>query len=182
MKRFLLFLISLAALGICACGDTSTADSLIAAQNSSSNTAKESSTAQMDSEAEDTQTSSQTTAQTSEQAEAEEIDLTILDSNMVYAQVFDMVNEPENYLGKKVKVKGNFAHTEDGGKDYFAVFIADAAACCQQGMEFELAGEHVYPDDYPELNSQITVTGTFNTYEEDGYKYCQLKNAQMTTE
>ena len=111
-----------------------------------------------------------------------DVDLTILDSNMVYAQVFDMVNYPETYIGQPVRAKGTFAYTEYNGKDYFAVLIADATACCSQGMEFVLSGDYTYPDDYPEIDSEIVVEGVFNTYEEDGYRYCQLKDAVMTIE
>ena len=73
------------------------------------------------------------------------VDLTVLDSNMVYAMVYDMVNCPESYEGQTVRAKGTFAHTEYNGKDYFAVLIADATACCSQGMEFVLKGSYVYP-------------------------------------
>ena len=45
--------------------------------------------------------------------------------------------------------------------------------------EFVLAGEHTYPDDYPKEGEEITVTGIFDIYEEDGFKYCQLINASM---
>ena len=36
-----------------------------------------------------------------------------------------------------------------------------------------------YPDDYPKEGEKITVTGIFDIYEEDGFKYCQLINASM---
>ncbi|MBR4554637.1 MAG: hypothetical protein IKO27_03490 [Ruminococcus sp.] len=110
-----------------------------------------------------------------------DIDLTKLDANLVYAQVFDMVSEPDKYIGKRVKARGTFAYTHDDstGGDYFAVFMKDAAACCQQGLEFVLTGEHKYPEDYPGIDSDITVEGIFNTYTENGWQYCQLKDASM---
>ena len=37
----------------------------------------------------------------------------------------------------------------------------------------------VYPDDFPEQMSTITVTGTFSIYEEGEYKYMTLKDAYM---
>lgn len=110
-----------------------------------------------------------------------DIDLTMLDSNMVYAQVFDMVNYSDKYIGKKVRAKGTFAHTVDRGNDFFAVLIADATACCAQGLEFVLAGEYQYPNDYPALDSEITIEGVFNTYEDSGFTYCQLKDAVLDT-
>ncbi|WP_294413821.1 hypothetical protein [uncultured Ruminococcus sp.] len=109
-----------------------------------------------------------------------DIDMTQMNSNMVYAQVYDMINYSDNYLGKKVKVKGPFSYfKENDGREFFAVLISDATACCSQGIEFVLTGEHKYPDDYPTLNTEITVTGEFNSYVENGATYCQLLNAEM---
>lgn len=110
-----------------------------------------------------------------------DIDLTKLSSTMVYSEVCNMMTTPDDYLGKTVKLSGNFGVYQDQttGKYYYACLIADAASCCSQGIEFVLAGEHTYPNDYPEINSIITVTGTFETYEEGGYLYCQLVNAKM---
>ena len=109
-----------------------------------------------------------------------DIDLTKLDSNMIYAQVYDMVYNGDNYLGKKVKVKGPFSYfKEDDGREFFAVLVSDATACCSQGIEFVLTGEHKYPADYPAIGQTITVTGEFSYYKEDYAVYCQLLNAEM---
>ena len=54
--------------------------------------------------------------------------------------------------------------------------IADATACCSQGIEFVPDGDYTYP----ELNSSITVSGIFATYYEEGvYRYCRLIYAKM---
>ena len=112
-----------------------------------------------------------------------DIDLTQLDSNMIYAQVYDMVYNGDNYLGKKVKVKGPFSYfKEDDGREFFAVLVSDATACCSQGIEFVLAGDNKYPEDYPGIGKTITVTGEFNYYTEDYATYCQLLNAEMTVD
>lgn len=109
-----------------------------------------------------------------------DIDLTTLDANMVYAEVYAMMSDPGSFKSKKVRAKGTFAHTFDNGKDYYAVFISDAAACCQQGIEFERTGEFAFPDDYPAIDADIMVEGFFDTYVEDGYTYCTLRDAVMT--
>ena len=109
-----------------------------------------------------------------------DIDLTQLSSTMVYSQVYDMVNNGDNYLGKKVKVKGPFSYfQETDGREFFAVLVSDATACCSQGIEFVLDGEHTYPNDYPELGTEITVTGEFDYYKEGYATYCQLLHAEM---
>ena len=116
-----------------------------------------------------------------------DVDLTKLSSTMVYSEVYNMMCVPDDYIGKTIKMKGQFAiyqATDENGafipdKIYFACIIADATACCSQGLEFALAGEYTYPDDYPELGSEITVTGTFELFEEDGCLYCRLGNAVL---
>ncbi|SEH42451.1 hypothetical protein SAMN02910265_00605 [Ruminococcus flavefaciens] len=110
-----------------------------------------------------------------------DVDLTELNSQMVYAQVYDMVSNPDNYMGQKIRVKGPFSYFKDDqtGNEYFAVLISDATACCSQGIEFVLDGEHKYPDDYPALDSEITVSGTFNYYKEGVNLYCQLLDAKI---
>lgn len=118
---------------------------------------------------------------------AVDVDLTTLSSTMVYSEVYNMMVSPESYVGKAVKMRGQFAlyqSVDENGnlipdQIYFACVIADATACCSQGLEFILAGEHSYPDDYPELGTEITVVGTFQTYEENGYMYCHLVDAEM---
>ena len=116
--------------------------------------------------------------------EAVDVDLTLLSSTMVYSEVYAMVYEPEQYLGKTVKMKGLFTTQEANGQRYFACVVQDATACCAQGLEFELAESRVFPDEYPEPGAEITVVGTFDTYTEDAgngnyYVYLVLRNARL---
>ena len=74
---------------------------------------------------------------------------------------------------------GTFAVYEGDGRNYYACLIADATACCSQGIEFLWKGDHPYPADYPEPGTEITVTGTFDTYYEGEYTYCQLIDAEV---
>ena len=110
-----------------------------------------------------------------------DVDLTKLSSTMVYSEVYNMMYTPENYIGKTVKMSGMFvAYTnQDQSQFYPAVIIADATACCSQGLEFVLEGNPSYPEGYPETETDITVIGTFETYLEDGNTYCRLKNAKI---
>ena len=110
-----------------------------------------------------------------------DLDLTKLSGTVVYSQVYDMMAQPENYRGKKVRIRGNFSYYKDPNtaQEYFAAVIADATACCAQGIEFDWAGDHSYPADYPKDGSDITVTGEFTTYNEGQQQYCQLKNAEL---
>ena len=110
-----------------------------------------------------------------------DIDLTQLSSTFVYSEVYDMMVKPENYIGKTIRMTGafNVYEDEETGKIYYSCIISDATACCQQGIEFELKGKHKYPDDYPKQDEEITVTGEFEIYKEEGEDYCRLKNTKM---
>ena len=117
-------------------------------------------------------------------AEHVDVDLTQLSSTMVYSEVYAMVYEPEQYLGKTVKMTGLFAVQEANGQRYFSCVVQDATACCAQGLEFELTERRVYPDEYPVPGSDITVLGTFDTYTEDAgngnfFVYLVLRNARF---
>ena len=113
-----------------------------------------------------------------------DLDLTQFSGTVVYSQVYDMMMEPETYLGQRVRIQGGLSYYKDSetGNEYFAALIADATACCAQGIEFVWAGEHAYPQDYPPLGTDVTVTGTFNTYEEFGVEYIQLIDAEVSWE
>ena len=110
-----------------------------------------------------------------------DLDLTALSSTMVYSEVYNMMVEPDDYEGKSVKVKGKFSvyHDEESGKDYFACLIPDASECCSQGLEFQPKEGYQYPDDYPKAEEDIVVQGVFGTYEENGNRYCCLKEARF---
>ena len=126
-------------------------------------------------------------AEDAEDTAALDIDLTALSGIMVYSEVNSMISFPDNYIGKTVKMQGQFniyqATDENGAfipdKMFFACMIADATACCAQGPELALAGEPVYPDEYPELGAEITVIGEFQSYEENGMTWYHLVNARL---
>ena len=117
-------------------------------------------------------------AQSAKAAEYD-VDLTELSSTMVYSEVYGMMMSPEAYVGKTVKMNGAFAVYEGENRNYYACLIADATACCSQGIEFVLDGDYAYPNDYPALGTDITVAGTFDTYYEEDVLYCQLIDAKM---
>jgi len=105
-----------------------------------------------------------------------DIDLTAMSSTMVYSEVSQMTTDPTSYMEKKIKMNGKLSvyHDDSTNKTYYACIIADATACCSQGIEFELA-----EGEYPAEGTEITVLGTFTTYIEGQYKYCQLKDAVL---
>lgn len=116
-------------------------------------------------------------------AGAVDIDLTKLNSTMLYAVVFDMMNDPEKYNGKSVRMSGQLAvyQEEEGGGDvFFACVIADAAACCQQGLEFTPVSAHKWPDDFPAEGGDISIAGKCSMYTgADGRMYPCIADAEL---
>lgn len=113
--------------------------------------------------------------------EGDYVDLTKQSSTMIYTTVYNMMYYPENFVGKTIKMTGNYSEyiAEDTGKRYFACIIKDATACCSQGVEFELTADYKYPDNYPKEADPITVEGVFDLYKEGEYQYCTLRNAKL---
>ena len=113
-----------------------------------------------------------------------DVDLTKMNANMIYSYIFEMVVDPDSYVGKTIKVNGFFYSVVDetSGERYFAVIIPDALACCKQGMEFKWLGDHTYPADYPEENQEITITGTYRTDLMEGdisYSYLEVSELSI---
>ena len=175
MKRLLcLLLAALTVLGLGACGEKSGGETTFPT------TASE--------EPKPLETLPLETAPSKDTGESTFVDLTALSSTMVYAEVFAMMSSPEDYVGKTVKMQGIFSKGQlyaagslnDGGT-VFACVIQDATACCAQGIPFELAGDHTYPQDYPELGDTITVVGTFEIHQQEGMQFCRLRDAELVS-
>ena len=113
------------------------------------------------------------TQKTAGEGAAKIIDLTVLSSTMIYAEVYNIMSHPDEYMGKTVKMSGPYYASYYDITDlyYHYVVIEDATACCQQGLEFIWNGEHNYPDDYPEERTEIEVSGLFSSYDELGRTY-----------
>ena len=120
-------------------------------------------------------------AETPEATKQIDLDLSQMSGTVAYAQVYQIMYEPEAYLGKIVRVTGFFDVFEDRdtGMVYTSCVIPDAAACCLQGIEFVWAGDHPWPEAYPDPGVYLTVTGRLETYLEDGWMYVRLADADV---
>ena len=85
-----------------------------------------------------------------------------------------MMSKPEEYEGKTIRIEGKYyaSYYPITDKYYNYCLIADALACCSQGLEFELGGAD---------QSEVIVTGVFETYTEEAgqtFYYCRLRDAE----
>ena len=187
MKKILACIICLTlAFGVTACGKASDKDSngdtkIISdaknkQENSKSDTKKEVSKKEVAGDAGKGKSSKSKSKTSSNKID---VDLNNLNANVVYSQVFLMMTEPDKFIGKRIRMSGQFnvyaaeEGNPSGVTEYYAIIIADAQACCQQGIEFVWPG-HTYPEGFPEVKSNASVTGIFEVYEENGKKYCRL--------
>ena len=110
-----------------------------------------------------------------------DVDLTAMSGTMVYSEVYNMMCNPSDYVGKHIKMRGEFNvfSNNETGKTYYACIIKDATACCAQGVEFIASNKYSYPKDYPQDGEDITVTGVFTTYMEGDTMYCTLKDSEI---
>lgn len=109
-------------------------------------------------------------------------DLSVMDSDMIYATVYQMMSDPEQYVGKTFRIEGKFYVTYDEmtKNQYYYCVIKDATECCAQGLEFVWGdGSHIYPDEYPTDGTEVIVDGTFELYMENDSRYCRLANADF---
>ena len=107
-----------------------------------------------------------------------DIDLTLLSGNMLYAAVYQMVNDPTAYAGKTVKLDGTYAiyATDDPAAPIHACIVRDAAGCCASGLEFRLAA----PQPYPPEGSQIMLCGTLALDDTEKQPVLMLRDAAFT--
>ena len=111
-------------------------------------------------------------------SEGVDMDLTLMSGTVIYSEVYRMLTEPQEFDGKVIKITGLFSIGQNEQRQrIFGCVIPDATACCAQGIEFRLAGDYTYPDDYPALGSRITIQGKFAYDTLDNYYNVHLDDA-----
>ena len=110
-----------------------------------------------------------------------DLDLTKFSSVMVYSGLFNVMSNPAAYVGKSIKLRGQFDmyHDEETGKDYYGVAVMDAGACCATGIDFVLKGTYKFPEDYPKIGEMVTVQGKFEMYRDGEEVFCHVVEADI---
>ena len=109
-----------------------------------------------------------------------DLDLTSQSPTMIYAQVFNMMLDPDSFNGKVIKLKGACAIFQDQtlNRAFYACIVKDATACCAQGLEFVLSDEYSI-EEYPTENADITIIGRFETYKLNGLDSFHLTGTKL---
>lgn len=111
-------------------------------------------------------------------AAAVDIDLTRMSSTMVYSTVLNMINKPADFVGKTMRMRGEYTiyhiSIDDPTQIIHACIVRDAAGCCSQGLEFVLSNGN-----YPTGADEITVIGKIAMQKIFGKYVCYLKDSAL---
>lgn len=101
-------------------------------------------------------------------------DLAAAGKLMAYGMMVDIRVAPEDYVGAKIRVGGNYDYAldEDTGDVYHSVTVTDVTGCCAEFMQFVLAEGEV-----PGVGRYFVVTGTFEPYDFHGQAKYHLVDA-----
>jgi uncharacterized membrane protein YcgQ (UPF0703/DUF1980 family) len=89
------------------------------------------------------------------------------------AQTNDIYLNPEDYLGKGIKIAGLFKREGYTGTEYCFVIRYGPGCCGTDGNAgFEVAWEG--SGEYPQVDEWVEATGVLKTYDEDGYPYLYI--------
>lgn len=107
-----------------------------------------------------------------------DIDLSGFSTTMTYAQLYNILVEPEKYVGTSIKIKGRYTmDKEEGTERVFHFLIAsDEAACCELGIEFFVFDDK---DIYPPDGSEIMLEGVIDVCNDKGFKFICLKTNRV---
>ncbi len=154
MKKVLFIMLCVVALILTGCGQKNTTDTTVNAVA----TAVPTQTVQ--------------TAQ-AKNSDTSEINLTSMSSTMVYSYVFNMISTPDDFIGQRFRIRGIYdeQYWDQTKLTYHYIVIADATACCAQGLEFVLTDPNAA---YPQVGEEFEISGIFGTYEEEGNLYIQI--------
>lgn len=114
---------------------------------------------------------------------ASDIDLAAMGRTMLFAVVCDIKNNPESYLGRRIKMTGQFAIIQgvdaQGQPDPDKIFYNCVIPPAQNSLEFDVAGELYFPEDFPDLEAPITVEGVYEKYEDNGTTYYRVGQSSI---
>ena len=104
---------------------------------------------------------------------------------MFIAQTNDVYLNPDDYLGKTLKLEGIFK-TEDYGntdKTYCLVLRYGPGCCGNDGNAgFEVAWDGASHEPLPKTDDWVEATGTLKSYEEDGFPYLYISLSSLVVE
>jgi uncharacterized membrane protein YcgQ (UPF0703/DUF1980 family) len=112
------------------------------------------------------------------QAETVKAELPVLEikEKLFIAQTNDVYLNPDEYMGRQIKLEGLFKTDKYTGDDRSYCFVLRyGPGCC--GFDGTAGFEVSWPDgknEYPTDNDWVEAVGVLDSYDEDGYPYIYL--------
>ncbi len=105
-----------------------------------------------------------------------DVDLTKVNTNMVYVQVFYMMQKPEDYNGQTIRLPGvcTIMKNRVTQQRTYNCNVLDGTGCCAKMIPFKLADANAA---YPKSGEAITVTGKFQVVTENDKTFGVLNDA-----
>lgn len=182
MKKItVLFLLAVITVTLTACGNTNTSANANQTTGNDHTGQKSNVTLTIDGQPAPTpDTSTDTSPSSSEDAGTPDIDISGVGTNIIYQKALDISQNYQSYLGKIIKIKGNFKAEQAQTRNYYYCLVADPTACCNAGFEFVLKDSNLkYPNDYPGENAEFIVQGKLSSYKEGDNTYLELRDATL---
>lgn len=108
------------------------------------------------------------------------LDLSPLNSTMTVAELFNMAAEPDEYVGKTIRLKGTFVLGEDeDGSVIYGCLNTDATQCCTVVVQIIPKEQYRYPDDFPEEEEEIIVEGVFDIATQGQFQYLMMTDVDI---
>ena len=100
-----------------------------------------------------------------------DVNLSDLGTTMLFAEITNIMNDPEGYLGKVIKIHGGYfnIYDEESNQYIHFVLILDEAGCCEQGFQFRVGEEFGSPEDLFEIEEEIEIIGVFRSCDGEGW-------------
>ena len=105
-----------------------------------------------------------------------DVDLTKVNTNMVYVQVFYMMQKPQDYNGQTIRLPGvcTIMKNKTTQQRTYNCNVLDGTGCCAKMIPFRLADANAA---YPKSGEAITVTGKFQIVTENDKTFGVLNDA-----
>ena len=111
--------------------------------------------------------------------EIDESQITEITEKMFIEQVNDVYLNPNDYLGKPIKLEGVFEsfYLEDTDETLRYVRRMGPGCCGNDGF---VGFEVIFGGEYPEANDWVELIGIFEEYEENDMQYFRIRAASLT--
>ncbi len=109
-----------------------------------------------------------------------DMDLSGCSRGIVYAQMMQVCRTPEAFDGMLFRLKGKFNYSEANA--LARIIFSDSTGCCEIALVFQPAQALRFPDDYPPLWGDITITARLTVDTEDPDQPCRFTEAVIEQE